>query len=224
MNPPVLLQAKGLHKSFEAGAVVPLDDVDLTVGAGMVVAVTGSSGSGKTTLLNIVGLLDQADSGEVWIAGQRVDSARGRHARSVRSRHLGFVFQDALLDPDRTAEENVATGLRRAGVPRSRRRARAREVLHETGVLDRGRARARTLSGGERQRVAVARAVAHGPAVLLCDEPTGSLDEENSDQVFSLLRRQADLGSAVVIVTHDTDLAARCDVRAHLSRGRLTWS
>jgi putative ABC transport system ATP-binding protein len=174
------LAARGLVRRFDHGSITPLAGVDFTVRPGEMVAVTGASGSGKTTLLNVLGLLDRPDGGELRVDGIDVATVGERQLRRIRANRLGFVFQDALLDMRRSALENVMLGLRFAAVGRRSRRDLAREALAVTGTEERADARGATLSGGERQRVAIARAIAHGPAALLCDEPTGALDDGNT--------------------------------------------
>jgi putative ABC transport system ATP-binding protein len=223
---PAVLRLEGARRTYDGGAVVPVAGVDLVVREGDLVAITGPSGSGKSTLLNLMGLLDQPTAGTVTLPGEEHASAgrggRGRLA-GVRGRMIGFLFQDGILDPARTARENVLLGLRFAGVPRLERAALADGALGAVGVADRRDATAATLSGGERQRVALARAIAHRPRLLLCDEPTGNLDDDTSLAVFDLLAARAAAGSAVVVVTHDARLAQRCRSWAVLRGGELTW-
>ena len=217
------IRARGLVRTFEAGRVVALDNVDFDARVGEMVAVTGASGSGKTTLLNVLGLLDRPDAGTLSLNGVEVSSASESAIRRIRAQRLGFIFQDSLLDMNRTAMENVMLGLRYSGVERGSRSRLAREALEWTGTDHRSDARGSTLSGGERQRVAIARAVAHRPTALLCDEPTGALDEDNTERVLGLLRSMASLSTAVVIVTHDLDIARCCDRWAALRTGAMTW-
>lgn len=217
------IEARGLVRTFEEGRVVALDDVDFDAKAGEMVAVTGPSGSGKTTLLNVLGLLDRPDAGVLHLNGVDVSLAAEKTIRRMRAQLLGFVFQDSLLDMNRTAMENVMLGLRYAGIERGARSRLARESLEWTGTDHRSDARGSTLSGGERQRVAIARAVAHRPSALLCDEPTGALDEGNTERVLELLRSLASQSTAVVIVTHDLDIARRCDRWTALRDGSIAW-
>jgi ABC-type lipoprotein export system ATPase subunit len=214
---------RDLVRTFDRGTIVAVAGVDLAVCAGEMVALTGPSGSGKTTLLNLLGLLDRPDCGEVWIDGIAVADAGERELRRMRARRLGFVFQDALLDMRRTAHENVMLGLRFAAVERRRRAGLADEALAITGTRHRAGASAATLSGGERQRVAIARAIAHRPAALLCDEPTGALDEGNTERVVALLSRLADESTAVIVATHNPAVAASCHRTAALASGRIHW-
>jgi len=216
------LAGRGLTRTFDGGAVAPLVDVDVEVHPGQVVAVIGASGSGKTTLLNVLGLLDRPDRGEVLVGGRACSGLRERDRARLRARNLGFVFQDSLVDPRRTAAENVALATIFAGVAPADRRDRVRAALAAADIGHRAHTLAAHLSGGERQRVAVARAVAHRPAVLLCDEPTGNLDEVQTERVFDLLTGFAAAGGAVMLVTHDLELARRCSVTWLVRRGGLT--
>jgi ABC-type lipoprotein export system ATPase subunit len=222
LPPPIA--AHGLVRHFDSGAITVLAGVDFVPRRGEITAVTGASGSGKTTLLNLLGLLDRPDAGSIHIDGLDVARADEPTLRRVRATRLGFVFQDALLDMRRTAFENVMLGLRFAATRRRDRAALAYRALEMTGTAQRAGARGATLSGGERQRVAIARAIAHRPAALLCDEPTGALDEGNTQRVFDLLVDLASTAATtVILVTHDTELAQRCHDWATLSSGTLSW-
>jgi putative ABC transport system ATP-binding protein len=214
---------RDLVRTFNRGTIVAVADVDFTVHPGEMVALMGPSGSGKTTLLNLLGLLDRPDEGEVWIDGIPVADAGERELRRMRAARLGFVFQDALLDMRRTAHENVMLGLRYAAVDRRRRAGLADEALAITDTAHRAHAFAATLSGGERQRVAIARAIAHRPAALLCDEPTGALDDGNTQRVVALLSDLARESTAVIVATHDTAVARSCHRTARLVSGRMHW-
>lgn len=218
------LAAREVVRRFERGTISVLAGVDFAARPGEMVAVTGTSGSGKTTLLNVLGLIDRPDAGEIRVDGMDIATAPERELRRIRATRLGFVFQDALLDMRRTALENVVLGLRYAAVDPGRRVELARRALTITGTEHRAGALGATLSGGERQRVAIARAIAHGPAVLLCDEPTGALDDDNTERVVALLARLARASAAVVVVTHDLAIARRCDRWAMLQAGQLVWN
>ncbi len=215
---------RDLVRTFNRGTIVAVAGVDFAVRAGEMVALTGPSGSGKTTLLNLLGLLDRPDRGEVWIDGISVAEAGERELRRMRATRLGFVFQDALLDMRRTAHENVMLGLRFAAVDRRRRAGLAHEALATTGARHRADALAATLSGGERQRVAIARAIAHRPAALLCDEPTGALDDGNTERIVALLSDLAHESTAVIVATHDTAVARSCHRTARLMSGGIHWN
>lgn len=186
-----------------------LRSVTLKVNRGEFLYLVGKSGSGKSTLLNIIGLLDSPDDGIYRLFGKQVTGLSQRDLARERARHLGFVFQSFNLQPRRFVWQNVALGGLYAGISRSDRRERAFAVLERLDLLDRAWARASELSGGERQRVAIARALVKTPALLLCDEPTGNLDNSNGRSVIDLLEAEHAEGTTVVVVTHDVEFAAR---------------
>ncbi len=212
--------ARGLVKTFEEGRVAALRGVSLDVASGEFVAVMGPSGCGKSTLLNILGGLDVPDEGSVLVGGEDLSVT---DLTAYRSARVGFVFQLHNLIPVLTARENVQVPMLGAGGPaRDKRRARAEDLLRETGLSTRAHARPPELSGGERQRVAVARALANDPGLLLADEPTGSLDTENGERVLDVLRRINDLrGTTLVLVTHDERVASRADRVVRMLDGRV---
>ena len=219
-----MLEARGLAKSYRAPAGPPiraLDGVDLRVGAGCLAVVVGASGSGKSTLLNVLGLLEDADQGEVMVGGEPV-SALGRSARSrARGRYIGFVFQSFLLLPSLTALDNVLLAGRYTGRGGPDTRRRARELLAEFGVADRAQHYPPQLSGGEQQRVAFCRAVLNDPPVLLADEPTGNLDDANGRVIVQSLQARARAGAAVVVVSHRVDAVVGADAVYRMHHGRL---
>ena len=219
-----MLEARELVKAYRAPAGPPiraLDGVTLTVPAGQVAVVLGASGSGKSTLLNVVGLLEDADAGEVRMGGERV-SAFGRSAQSrARARYLGFVFQSFLLLPSLTALDNVLLAARYAGHRGPAPRRRAGELLAELGVAERSGHYPAQLSGGEQQRVAFCRAVVNHPPLLLADEPTGNLDDVNGGAIWKSLRARARTGAAVVVVTHRADAVVGTDAVYRMDHGRL---
>jgi ABC-type lipoprotein export system ATPase subunit len=219
-----MLRATGLRKAYRApdGSSLPvLDGVDVQVTAGELVAVTGPSGSGKSTLLNVIGLLEDADAGDVWFGEIRV-TALGRSGKSrARGRHVGFVFQSFLLLPSLTALDNVLLAARYVGGVTRRVRARALDLLAELGMADRTGHYPPQLSGGEQQRVAFCRAVLNDPPLLLADEPTGNLDDANGRLVLEQLRRHARAGRAVIVVTHRLDVAGEATTVLSLDRGHL---
>jgi lipoprotein-releasing system ATP-binding protein len=208
-----LLVAEGLAKGFGAGdaRVEVFRGVSLAVGAGDLLAITGPSGCGKSTLLHLLAGLDTPDAGRVTLDGADWTALAPAPRASVRGASVGFVFQFHHLLPELTAEENVALPLFLAGRAEADGRGEAREMLDRVGLLGRAAALPRTLSGGERQRVAIARAVVRRPRLLLCDEPTGSLDAAHAAQVFGLLTEVAkERAGAAIVVTHDPDWARRC--------------
>jgi putative ABC transport system ATP-binding protein len=185
-----------------------LKDIDLEITDGELVSVMGSSGSGKSTLLNILGLLDEYDSGSYWLAGELIRELPQRRAARVRNQTIGFVFQSFNLLPFKTAAENVALPLYYQGVPRRKRLDIAREYLGRVGLADWSGHRPGELSGGEQQRVAIARALVTQPKLILADEPTGALDTETSYQVMEIIKGVNAAGITVVVVTHEQDIAA----------------
>ncbi len=219
-----MLRAEGLVKAYRAPdgtALRVLDDVGLKVGAGELAVVAGASGSGKSTLLNLLGLLEDADAGEVWYGGERV-SALGRSAKSrARGRFVGFVFQSFLLLSSLTALDNVLLAARYVGGDRSAARRRALALLEELGVLGRRDHYPPQLSGGEQQRVAFCRAVLNDPPILLADEPTGNLDDANSQVILESLRARALAGTAVVVVSHRPEAVEGATAVHRLRDGRL---
>lgn len=203
---PAAIEAIDIRKSF--GTLPVLKGISLSIPGGEITAVIGSSGAGKTTLLQILGTLMPPDSGQVLFSGQRVDTMPDRELSAFRCRHIGFVFQFHQLLPEFSALENVMLPALLAGVSRSEAEKRARTLLSALDIARRDSHKPSALSGGERQRVAVARALVNNPDIVLADEPTGSLDSQNRDEIISLfLSLRERLGQGFVIVTHDPTLA-----------------
>jgi putative ABC transport system ATP-binding protein len=215
--------ARGLVRQFSAGdqTVRAVDGVDLTVAAGELLMVLGRSGAGKTTLLSLVGALDRPDSGTVNVAGHTVELLTGRDRDQFLQRSVGWVFQTSGLIPLLTAAENVELALRLAGVPRDELEPRTQAALVMVGLGDRREHTAAELSGGEQQRVAVARALAKRPTVVIADEPTAQLDSETSAGIMRLLREVAAQGTAVMMATHDRVAVEFADRVATMEDGRL---
>lgn len=215
-----MLEARSITKSY--GDLTVLSDIDMSVGKGEIVAITGPSGAGKTTLLQILGTLDRPDSGQVLYDGREVSSLGDKALSRFRNLNIGFVFQFHLLLPEFTVLENVALPALIAGKRRRDAEAEARTLIDYLGLADRSGHRPAQLSGGERQRAAVARALVNRPSIVFADEPTGSLDSANRkelQQLFFNLRR--DFGHTFVIVTHDSSLATSADRTITLSDGRI---
>ena len=221
----VVAEARGLTRTFrdaDGGDIHVLRGLDLTLRRGDTVAVMGPSGAGKSTLLHLLGALDVPTSGEVLLAGERIADLDDERLAALRNRHVGFVFQFHHLLRDFTALENVMMPQRVAGVGRAEARERARHLLDQVGLSERLGHIPSRLSGGEQQRVAVARALANEPPVLLADEPSGNLDIDTSERLHDLLFRLVERhDSAFVVVTHNRSLAARAVRVLRLSGGVL---
>ncbi|MBQ6704770.1 MAG: ABC transporter ATP-binding protein [Opitutales bacterium] len=219
-----VLCAKNLKKSFTtpAGTIEVLRDVNLAVAAGESVSVRGESGAGKTTLLQILGGLDTPDSGELFWNGERITKRGNAFLAKARTKLIGYVFQFFHLVPELTALENVLLAARIAGTPMHQARAQAKELLARVGLAERMTHLPTKLSGGECQRVAIARALINRPPLILADEPTGNLDERTGEAIMQLIidvcREQ---NTALLLVTHNLDFAARTDRRLVLRHGVL---
>ncbi len=222
MSDPPLIEARGVTRTLPEGATL-VRDVSLSVGRGEFVAVTGPSGSGKSSLLYLLGLLDRPTSGQVLLEGRDTARLSAPEMAALRLARLGFVFQFHFLLPEFSALDNVLIPIRRLGRLRgSAARDRAMALLAAFGLAEAAGKMPDQLSGGMRQRVAVARALANDPVLLLADEPTGNLDTANAAAVFdSFARLAAEEGRTVIVVTHDPDLAARTSRRVHLVDGRI---
>ncbi|MGP1547861.1 MAG: ABC transporter ATP-binding protein [Prevotella sp.] len=215
-----MIEIKGITKSF--GSLQVLKGIDLNIEKGEVVSIVGPSGAGKTTLLQIIGTLDKADSGEITINGVDINSLSKARLSDFRNKQIGFVFQFHQLLPEFTALENIMIPAFIAGVSKSDAKRRAEELLQFMGLSDRASHKPNELSGGEKQRVAVARALVNNPAVILADEPSGSLDSKNKEELHQLFFKLRDeFGQTFVIVTHDEHLAAITDRTIHMEDGLL---
>lgn len=215
-----MIDIKGITKSF--GSLQVLKGIDLHIDKGEVVSIVGPSGAGKTTLLQIIGTLDKPDSGQIIINGTDVSSLSRKKLSEFRNQHIGFVFQFHQLLPEFTALENIMIPAFIAGKSRGEAKKKAEELLDFMGLSDRAGHKPSELSGGEKQRVAVARALINNPAVILADEPSGSLDSKNKEELHQLFFNLRDkFGQTFVIVTHDEHLARITDRTIAMRDGML---
>lgn len=215
-----MIEIKGVTKSF--GSLQVLKGIDLRIEKGEIVSIVGPSGAGKTTLLQILGTLDKPDSGSVVVDSIETSTLSTNKLSEFRNTHLGFVFQFHQLLPEFTAIENIMIPAYIAGMKPKEARSRAEELLAFMGLSDRATHKPNELSGGEKQRVAVARALMNNPAVILADEPSGSLDSKNKEELHKLFFELRDkFGQTFVIVTHDETLATLTDRTIHLKDGRI---
>ena len=212
------IEVSDVHKSFDGGVVRALNGVSVHIPKGEFLAITGPSGSGKSTLLHLIAALDRPTSGSILVDGE--DLGRLRDLNSYRREKVGLVFQLHNLLPNLDALENVEVAMFGSHRSRKEQQARARRLLEEIGLADAEHRAPPKLSGGERQRVAIARALANDPAILLADEPTGSLDSASADQVLEqLVRLRSERDLTIVMVTHASDVAAAADRVVHMSDG-----
>ena len=216
-----MIDIKEVTKSF--GNLQVLKGINLHINKGEMVSIVGPSGAGKTTLLQIIGRLDKPDSGNIIIEGTDVSQLSTKKLSEFRNQHIGFVFQFHQLLPEFTAIENIMIPAFIAGVSRNKAKERAEELLALMGLSDRADHKPNQLSGGEKQRVAVARALVNNPAVVLADEPSGSLDSKNKAELHQLFFELRDkLGQTFVIVTHDEELAKLTDRTIHMKDGVIS--
>ena len=218
-----MIELKNVHKVYPMDEVsVPaLRGIDLTIKPGEFVAIMGPSGSGKSTLMHLLGCLDLPSDGLVQLDGRDITKLDEDTLAQIRGKKIGFVFQTFNLIPTLTALENVELPLFFQGVPRAERRARAAELLHKVGLEGRMHHKPAQLSGGERQRVAVARALANDPEIILADEPTGNLDSESGEAILELLAQLHREGKTIILVTHNPEAAAYAQRIVRIRDGRL---
>ena len=216
----IMIKLEGITKSF--GSLQVLKGIDLEINKGEIISIVGPSGAGKTTLLQIMGTLDEPDAGVVQIDGTVVSRMKEKELSAFRNKNIGFVFQFHQLLPEFTALENVMIPALIAGVSSKEEHERAMKILDFMGLVDRASHKPNELSGGEKQRVAVARALINDPAVILADEPSGSLDTHNKEDLHQLFFDLRDrLGQTFVIVTHDEGLAKITDRTVHIVDGMI---
>jgi len=218
-----MIEIKDLHKSYRTGAnsLHVLKGINFNVNEGELVSIMGSSGSGKSTLLNIIGMLDEADSGTYTLDGTLIKNLNEKVAARYRNKFLGFVFQSFNLISYKNALDNVAMPLYYQGMKRSLRAEKALHYLEKVGLADWATHLPSELSGGQKQRVAIARALASEPKVLLADEPTGALDSTTSYEVMEIIQSINDEGKTILIVTHEDDISHMCKRMVHLKDGLI---
>jgi putative ABC transport system ATP-binding protein len=223
MEPLIRVVGLDKHYPLAGGGVTPvLRDIHLCIAPGEFVAIMGPSGSGKSTFMNILGGLDVPNAGEYWLAGRAVARLDPDELAALRNRRIGFVFQGFNLLPRASIEDNVALPLLYAGIGKTERRWRARELLEQVGLGPRADARPNQLSGGQQQRVAIARALANQPPLILADEPTGNLDTQTSEEIMTLFGRlNAERGITVIVVTHEPDIARYARRLVRFKDGRI---
>lgn len=216
-----MIEIKDLHKSYKMGSnsLHVLKGLNFSIAKGELVAIMGSSGSGKSTLLNILGMLDEADSGEYTLDGVPIKNLNETKAAQYRNKFLGFIFQSFNLINYKNAIENVALPLYYQRMPRKQRQEKALQYLERVGLKEWAHHLPNELSGGQKQRVAIARAMAAEPKVLLADELTGALDSKTSYEVMDLVQNINDEGNTILVVTHEEDIAQMCKRIVHLKDG-----
>jgi lipoprotein-releasing system ATP-binding protein len=215
-----MLTARNIHKKY--GSLEVLKGVDLDINKGEIVSIVGSSGAGKSTLLHILGTLDMADAGEIYLNNERVDNLGGKKLARFRNTHIGFVFQFHHLLPEFNALENVSIPGWIAGKNKKDVKERATFLLKQLGLEDRLENKPQQLSGGEQQRVAVARALVNNPQIVFADEPTGNLDSTNAKELHELfMRLRSEFDQTFLIVTHNEELALMSDRTIHMKDGKV---
>ncbi len=221
--PDIIILTHKLTRDYHLGAEVvhALSGVDVQIRRNEFTAIMGPSGSGKSTLMNLLGCLDTPSSGEYWLNSQKVSELDEDALARIRNKEIGFVFQTFNLLPRATALHNVELPLVYSGVPAKERRERAEGALGKVGLSDRMQHRPNELSGGQRQRVAIARALVNEPSIVLADEPTGNLDSGTSQEILEVFEGLHDAGQTIILITHETDIAAHASRQIHLLDGKV---
>ena len=217
-------ELKGASKRYKTGdqTITALEPSDFKLYSNQLTLIIGPSGSGKTTLLSLIGCVIYPTEGEVWIAGRKVNDLSEKQLAALRLETIGFVFQSFNLIMPLTAEQNVMLPLELQGVPRKEARERVSEAMAKVGMADRARQLPKSLSGGQQQRVAIARALVARPSLMLCDEPTASLDFDSMKKVMAELRKLSTQGIGMAVVTHDTRLREYADRIVYVNEGRIS--
>jgi putative ABC transport system ATP-binding protein len=218
-----VIELKDIQKTYQIGGCefAVLKGIDLQIEEGEFIALMGPSGSGKSTLLNIVGCLDRASSGSFLLLGQDISLTSDDELARLRREELGFIFQTFNLIGRISVQKNVEVPMMLSGVARQKRRVRALELLQDLGIAHRSNFSPQNISGGERQRVAVARALANDPKIIIADEPTGNLDLKNSDEVMKILSNLNQEGRTIIMVTHNPEITGNCSRVIRLRDGRI---
>ncbi len=218
-----MIEMKSIKKTYDTGSVSfdALKGIDLDVDKNEFIAIVGPSGSGKSTLMNLMGCLDTPTGGEYMLEGNRVETLSSNQLAEIRNRRVGFVFQAFNLLPYATAYENVELPILYAGLKHKERKRRVTELLGKVGLADKMANKPTEMSGGEMQRVAIARALANNPQLILADEPTGNLDTASGGEIINIFEELWRDGRTVIMITHDTNIAKRCQRLIRLKDGRI---
>ncbi|MFA5020229.1 MAG: ABC transporter ATP-binding protein [Candidatus Pacearchaeota archaeon] len=223
MTEKAIIKLENVHKEYEMGSstVVAVNGINLEIKRGDFIAITGPSGSGKSTMMNLVGALDLATEGEIYLDGQDIEHLEESELAQIRGRKIGFIFQSFNLIPTLTAMENVMLPMMFQDYTEEERKERAIELLKEVSLSHRLDHLPKELSGGERQRVAIARALANDPEVILADEPTGNLDSKTGEEIIQMFISLNKLGKTIIIVTHDSEVAKQAKKIVKIKDGKI---